>query len=412
LENTGDSTNPAFAAPVVDPMGLADVGVDAAPRLTDLDGDGDLDVVIGDDSGDLNYYENTSSAIDTSSSSSYIITIEAQDTAANTYSEDISLHFGTTGGDTINGSANSDIVYAYAGSDTIDGQAGDDVLNGDDGNDDITGGAGDDVINAGAGNNDTVYYSGNKADYSVHDNQDGSYVITDNRGGSPDGTDTISSAEFLQFLDQKVTVGSSVTAVSPIVFDLSGDGEINVTGETTARDKSGIEDVGETVTFDMDGDGDLETIEWIDGTGDALLVNNIDGMAASDMNGTRLFGDQNGTYDHGYQQLAEFDTDDDGTISTDEGAGLNLWVDDGNARVDENELFSLQDMGISQIQLELEIQAVDQEGRELFRSSATLQDGTKIVTEDVWFAQSAPYEEDRMNRPDLAIVQQPDDLTG
>lgn len=198
---------------------------------------------------------------------------------------------------------------------------------------------------------------------------------------------------------------------SPIAFDLNQDGEINVTGETTAKNKAGVE-IGATVEFDMDGDDDLETIEWLDGSGDALLVDNRDGNAANDMDGTRLFGDQGGAYDHGYQQLAEWDTNEDGIISGDEGDGLNLWVDDGDAKVEDGELFTLEELGVSEIELTLEEHAVDEDGRDLFRSSATLEDGTKILTEDVWFAQAIDDEDEQPGRPDLTNAIQQDDLTG
>ena len=190
-----------------------------------------------------------------------------------------------------------------------------------------------------------------------------------------------------------IDVVDSGASSSPIAFDLSGDGQINVTGETTARDKSEITEIGETVEFDMNGDGDLETIEWLDGTGDALLVDNRDGNAATDMNGTRLFGDQDGEYEHGYQQLAELDGNADGVISGSEMDGLELWVDNGDASVQEGELFTLSEMGISEINLELEEGAQDEEGRDLFRSTATTSDGSTIVTEDVWFAEVQEEEE-------------------
>jgi hypothetical protein len=312
---------------------------------------------------------------------------------------------GTSGNDTLDGAG---------GGDTIDGGYGDDTIYGDSGDDIIIGGAGDDTIESGSGTGDIMVYSGNRADYIVHDQGGGVYTITDTRSGSPDGTDTLITAGDpgdLQFADQTVGVDTAVTVTSPIAFDLNRDGEINVTGETTAKDKSGIDSIGDTVQFDMDGEHDLETIEWLDGTGDALLVDNRDGNAADDMNGTRLFGDQGGTYDHGYQQLAELDGNADGIISGEEGDGLNLWVDDGNAKVDEGELFTLQELGISEIELQLEEHAVDDDGRDLFRSSATLDDGTKILTEDVWFAQDISEDEEQPGRPDLSNVVQQDDLT-
>ncbi len=47
FENTGTPTAPAFAPAITNPFGLADVGSEAAPALADLDGDGDLDALIG-----------------------------------------------------------------------------------------------------------------------------------------------------------------------------------------------------------------------------------------------------------------------------------------------------------------------------------------------------------------------------
>ncbi|MDD5274862.1 MAG: VCBS repeat-containing protein [Methylovulum sp.] len=38
FENTGSATAPAFAAPVTNPFGLADVGQTATPTFVDIDG--------------------------------------------------------------------------------------------------------------------------------------------------------------------------------------------------------------------------------------------------------------------------------------------------------------------------------------------------------------------------------------
>lgn len=60
-ENIGSSTNPNFMAPILNPFGLNNLGIEAAGHvLTDLDCDGDYDLLLtGYDS--LAYYQNTGS---------------------------------------------------------------------------------------------------------------------------------------------------------------------------------------------------------------------------------------------------------------------------------------------------------------------------------------------------------------
>jgi Ca2+-binding RTX toxin-like protein len=59
FRNTGTATTPAFAAASTNPFGLSDVGGNASPTLVDIDGDGDWDALIGNGNGNTLFFENT-----------------------------------------------------------------------------------------------------------------------------------------------------------------------------------------------------------------------------------------------------------------------------------------------------------------------------------------------------------------
>lgn len=170
--------------------------------------------------------------------------------------------------------------------------------------------------------------------------------------------------------------------VSPIVFDLNDDGVIGVTGVTTAKLKPDNADIGRTVQFDIDADGTLDTIEWVDGSGDGILVDTSQ-IQGTSIDGQALFGDQGGQFENGFEKLALLDTDGNQLLEEGELARLKLWVDDGDGILKASELDTLQQYGFFSISTRMNLTS---DG--LMRSWAYTDDDMRIMTEDVWFAQA------------------------
>jgi Ca2+-binding RTX toxin-like protein len=87
--------------------------------------------------------------------------------------------------------------------DTISGNDGNDSINAGADNDSIAGGAGDDTINGGAGD-DTAYFNGEKGDFTITQNSDGSWSIVDTQWWGSEGSDTLSGIEHFAFDDETV----------------------------------------------------------------------------------------------------------------------------------------------------------------------------------------------------------------
>jgi hypothetical protein len=63
FQNTGTPAAPAFGAGQVNPFGLAATYYQATPALFDMDGDGDLDMMVAEEYGVFQYFENTGTPV-------------------------------------------------------------------------------------------------------------------------------------------------------------------------------------------------------------------------------------------------------------------------------------------------------------------------------------------------------------
>ncbi|MES9914680.1 MAG: Ig-like domain-containing protein [Candidatus Thiodiazotropha sp. 4PDIV1] len=117
------------------------------------------------------------------------------------------------------------------------------------GDDTLTGGAGDDYIDGGAGT-DTAVFSGNRTDYTINYYAAADeLVVTDTRGGSPDGTDTLINVEILQFSDQAVTITDPSAQFNDAPVGLPTITGTATEDQTLTADTSGISDADGLGTF-------------------------------------------------------------------------------------------------------------------------------------------------------------------
>ena len=179
--NTGTALAPVFTEQTgaANPFNGEDVGDFSKPTFADLDGDGDQDVLIGEQDGVLNYYRNTGSGFVLTvnvtaqeenpftggndvvnlntllASGSYFLT---DVTNALDGDDNITLSSTVNVGIAFNGGIGNDTITGGTGNDIIDGGAGADSTIGDGGNDTLIGGEGNDTLDGGEGL-DTASYA-------------------------------------------------------------------------------------------------------------------------------------------------------------------------------------------------------------------------------------------------------------
>ena len=170
-ENIGTATNPDFTqrTGAANPLEGVYAGFLSAPVFTDLDGDNDLDLVIGNQDGAIHYFENTGTRAnpsftarslarpatltlyDSSGSDTLDLRTDTNNQRVYLRPEGISDVFGLTGNLIIARDTVIENFIAGSGDDLVAGNAVANYLSGRDGDDRLWGSGGDDILEGGAG---------------------------------------------------------------------------------------------------------------------------------------------------------------------------------------------------------------------------------------------------------------------
>jgi hypothetical protein len=161
-----------------------------------------------------------------------------------------------------------------SGADTINGNSADNILTGKAGNDTISGGLG----------NDRAVFAGLRSAYTITDLGGGSVRVS-----GPDGTDTLSSIEFLVFDDMTMAWPPAVNQAPVITSGGGGDTAVlqvpensSIAALVTAADP----DAGTTLTYSIVGGDDQALFQINASTGKLSFINapNFEAPADADHN--------------------------------------------------------------------------------------------------------------------------------
>ena len=157
----------------------------------------------------------TTLGVSTAAVQSYVDSLDASASAANSYYSAYSRTALYTGEYNVGIAHNAVIENATGGSanDTITGNASDNVIDGGAGDDLIEGNGGDDTIDGGAGTEDVAVFNDAYANYTITE-IGGTYTVAHNGGAGAAGTDTITNVEFLEFTDRTIDLSTWPTITS------------------------------------------------------------------------------------------------------------------------------------------------------------------------------------------------------
>ena len=135
------------------------------------------------------------------------------------------------GNNTLVGNDGNDDLRAGSGNDYLSGGSGNDYLYDSGGNNTLLGGAGNDTLYGGTGT-DTAVYSGSRSQYQIAAFGGDKFQIADQRTGSPDGTDTITNVEKLQFSDGTYALSEVETRGATALIGLGSNFLLDAIGGT------------------------------------------------------------------------------------------------------------------------------------------------------------------------------------
>jgi Ca2+-binding RTX toxin-like protein len=167
-----------------------------------------------------------------------------------------------------NGDVRSYIDNAIGGSgnDSITGNAIANNLNGGGGNDTLTGGGGNDTIVGGTGT-DVVVFTGNRANYLIsYAAGTQTFTVTDQRGGSPDGVDTVTGVENFQFADGIFASTALTTQNHAPVMTVSSANVAATAGQTFSASSlfAATDADGDTLSYYLyDGNSAANSGHWV-----------------------------------------------------------------------------------------------------------------------------------------------------
>lgn len=189
----------------------------------------------------------------------------------------------------------------------------------------------------------------------------------------------------------------------PLVFDMNGNGKIDVTGLSSAKlraEKNRQFVAAGSVLFDIRGIGKPDRIEWVK-PGDGILVDNRKDKAkqavaqGKPLTIAHLFGDTDGNTG-GFMKLArEFHSkakvassganvpEDLGILKGEDLEDMLMWMDNGDGKATKDELHTLASLGITEIRLPHRF--TKNQDDELIEYAYFVRNGKTYRIEEVWF---------------------------